>query len=148
MTAREVLEQVRMTTINALIHQELPFEYLAQQLETKFDIPRYDLFRAMVIYQKSHRDAVDVPGLSFASMQLEPMGNDAEVTITACDFIFNFWESSTKLTGVLTFKTAVISKDKAYDLVAQLENILNRMVRDPNREIRKITLCQGGLMGE
>ncbi len=70
MTAREVLEQVRMTTINALIHQELPFEYLVQQLETKFDIPRYDLFRAMVIYQKSHREAVDVPGLSFASLQL------------------------------------------------------------------------------
>ena len=52
MSVREVLEQVRLTTINALIHQELPFEYLARQLKTKFDIPRHALFSAMLIYQK------------------------------------------------------------------------------------------------
>ena len=138
MTAREILEQVRGTTINALVHQELPFEYLAQQLQAKFNIRRYDIFRAMLIYQKSYPDAVDVAGLSFASLQLGAIANDAEVTITACDFVFNFRESSTKLTGVLTFKTEVISRHQAFALVAQLETVLDTMITDPNRKIRKL----------
>ena len=130
MTAREILEQVRRKTINALIHQELPFEYLAQELERDFHVKRGDLFRAMLIYQRSNSDETNLCGLRFASFQLEPVAYDVGITITACDFIFKFRESSTKLTGALTFKTEVISRDMAAYLALKLETILKTLIEN------------------
>jgi aspartate racemase len=135
LTVQEVLEQVKRTTITAFDHQELPFEYLVRQLERECNIHRDDLFRTLLIYQKSDRDVVELAGLRFASLRLQPLAGDTEVTITACDLVFNFRESSTSLTGVLTFKMEVISKDDACEMARQLETILNKMIADPSQKI-------------
>ncbi|RKG69792.1 non-ribosomal peptide synthetase, partial [Corallococcus exercitus] len=70
-TFRELLAQVRGTTLAAYDHQHLPFEKLVEAVQPTRDLSRSPLFQAMFVLQNTPTEAVRLPGLSFQGLPLE-----------------------------------------------------------------------------
>ncbi|TSC19082.1 non-ribosomal peptide synthetase, partial [Corallococcus sp. Z5C101001] len=70
-TFRELLAQVRGTTLAAYEHQHLPFEKLVEAVQPTRDLSRSPLFQAMFVLQNMPTEALRLPGLSFQALPLE-----------------------------------------------------------------------------
>ncbi len=102
-TFKEFLDQTRMTTLNAYAHQELPFEQLARVLKVERGINRDALFRVLLVY-KGPAQTVDMPGLTFASVNTDEVRILENLAFTTLDVIVSFAESSTTLTGSVNYR--------------------------------------------
>ncbi|RKI73405.1 amino acid adenylation domain-containing protein, partial [Corallococcus sp. AB049A] len=65
-TFRELLAQVRATTLGAYEHQDIPFEHLVDALQPERDLGRTPLFQAMFALQNAPAPELAVPGLTVA----------------------------------------------------------------------------------
>ncbi|WP_233597088.1 non-ribosomal peptide synthase/polyketide synthase [Corallococcus sp. CA041A] len=63
-TFRELLSQVRATTLGAYEHQDIPFEHLVEALQPERDLGRTPLFQAMFALQNAPVPELAVPGLT------------------------------------------------------------------------------------
>ncbi|RKG66141.1 non-ribosomal peptide synthetase, partial [Corallococcus exercitus] len=70
-TFRELLAQVRGTTLAAYDHQHLPFEKLVEAVQPARDLSRSPLFQAMFVLQNTPTEVLRLPGLSFQALPLE-----------------------------------------------------------------------------
>ncbi|MFL6532137.1 MAG: amino acid adenylation domain-containing protein, partial [Pseudomonas sp.] len=69
-TLRELVEQVRNTTLGAYAHQDLPFEKVVEALDVPRDMSRSPLFQAMFILQNTAPEALRLPGLDIRSLDI------------------------------------------------------------------------------
>jgi acyl carrier protein len=141
MTAKQLLRQVRNVTLAASAHQELPFEQLARVLEEEQNIDRKSLFQVLLNYQRQGRDTLQMPGLSFASLDLRHLVEGSEVMMTAYNLIFNLQESSTKLTGTVNYKKEISGDCTMTDWGKGFCKILEAMVSQPDQRVS--TVCAG-----
>ncbi|MFB1485467.1 condensation domain-containing protein, partial [Corallococcus sp. RDP092CA] len=63
-TFRELLAQVRDTTLAAYDHQHVPFEKIVEALQPVRDLSRSPLFQAMFVLQNTPTEALRLPGIS------------------------------------------------------------------------------------
>ena len=66
---RHFLRQVRATTLEALAHQDMPFEKLVEVLEPDRTPNRNPLFQVMFVLHNTHKQKVELPG--FAMQEIE-----------------------------------------------------------------------------
>jgi amino acid adenylation domain-containing protein len=140
MTFKQLLNQVRNVALAAYAHQELPFEQLAQTLEKQRNIDRASLFQVLFNYQSFSLESPEVVGLAFASLGWQQPRADLEVTLTEFDLIFNLRESSTKLTGAVTYKTDIFDDYVVVDMIGTFYRILEHMVFQPSRAVSTISV--------
>ncbi len=70
-TFRELLAQVRETTLGAYAHQELPFDLLVADLRPQRSATLAPFFQTKLVLQNARTEAVRLPGLSISSEPLE-----------------------------------------------------------------------------
>ena len=136
MTFKHLLTQIKEISLGALSHQELPFGHLAQVLaREKPNMKARPLFQVMFIYQNRTFESLELPGLTFASWDGKYRGADPDVILSTLDLIFDLREASTKLTGHVTYKTAVIEHQVVSEMIESFFDITKRVIALPNRSI-------------
>jgi amino acid adenylation domain-containing protein len=138
-TIQQLLRRVRAVTLAAYTHQEVPFEQVARVLEQDENINRSSLFQVLFNYQGPAAESLQIPGLTFASLNFQEPTGGIELAPTMFDLIFDVRESSTKLAGSVNYKTGLFINGVTC-MIRGFRRILEAMISEPKCRVSSISL--------
>jgi Condensation domain len=82
---RQMLRQTRANTLEALAHQNTPFEKLVEAMEPDRNLNRNPLFQVMFILQNAPKQKVEIPGLAMQEIEFESGVAKFDLTLEVID---------------------------------------------------------------
>jgi amino acid adenylation domain-containing protein len=137
-TFAELLRQVRRTTLDAYIHQDLPFEKLVDELQPQRDLSRAPLFQVKLVLQNAARGDLRLPDVHVTLLE------EQQHEVAKFDLAFVFEESGPGLKGSLEFATDLFSRSTAERLLSHFQTLLRAVADDPTRCVRSLPLLTTG----
>lgn len=134
MQFKEYLAQVRKVTAEALLHQELPFERLIEELNPKRDTSRTPLFQIMFVHQNMP-SIYKLPG-----MEMKPF----KVDYGSSKFDLNLWieEVGDELLFTLTYNSDIFKQTTAKRFIGYYCNLIENMLAAPDESIGGLSLIR------
>ncbi|RYZ32395.1 MAG: non-ribosomal peptide synthetase, partial [Myxococcaceae bacterium] len=134
---RQVLRQVKETTLGAYAHQEVPFEKLVEELKPERDLSRSPLFQVMFTLQNvSTGSAEALP----SGLVLSPVDTDG--TTAKFDLNLGMTETGRGLSASLEYNTDLYDAETAQRLLGHLGTLLSGIARDADTNIWELPLLQ------
>lgn len=143
---RELLAQVRSTTLTAYAHQDLPFEKLVEALHPERDWSRNPLFQVVFALQNATMKPFELPHLT-----LEPL--EIELTTTRFDLEFHLWEpapnvgisriceqTSDAINGFVAYSTDRFDRDMIDRLIQHFKQLLEAVCANPDDRIADLPM--------
>ncbi|MGW0094915.1 amino acid adenylation domain-containing protein [Streptomyces sp. NPDC003328] len=133
-TFRELLRRVRATDLEAMAHQDLPFELLVEHLNPPRSAARHPLFQTMLSFRNNTAAAFELSGLQLTAEQFD-------VPTAKFDLLFSIADRYTTegvpagLEGVCEYACDLFDEETARTLVARLERFLEAVTTDPDQRI-------------
>jgi amino acid adenylation domain-containing protein len=131
---RDLLAQVRQTTLSAYAHQDLPFEMLVEKLQPDRDLSRNPLVQVMFSLQNAPQSAADLSGLTIQSLPL-PL----DITVRF-DLEVNYWETAAGLEGVWAYNTDLFEPTTIKRIGAHFHTLVTAIVTNPELRIAELPL--------
>lgn len=128
-TLREVIRSVRTATLEALMHQELPFESLVRALENDGGLDRSELFQVMFTMQTDRQWSLQLPGLASTMLETRP------IVASACDMAVSIYENGQDLGLICTYKPTLFDAGTIRRIFDEYEQIIERLVDHPNQRL-------------
>ena len=119
-TVGELLANLRQTTLEALAHQDLPFDRLVQELQADRAAGHNPLFQAMLAFQNELPGAIEISGLSLTRESLD-------IGTTKFDLNANLYELDGRLEGSLEYSTELFDRSTALRMVHHFRNLLHAL---------------------
>ncbi|NJC74317.1 amino acid adenylation domain-containing protein, partial [Planosporangium thailandense] len=130
-TVREFLAEVRETVLDAVAHQEVPFERVVDELQLARDPGRNPLYDVMLVLQNAPGQAPKLPGLEIEDVE-------SPVAVAACDITLEFQERDGALLGALVYSTDLFDAATMERFVGHLLILLQGIVADPDRALAEL----------
>ena len=137
-TLRQVLRQVRDTTLAAYAHQDLPFEDLVRTLEHERALKRSSLCQVLFVLQHAAPPPRKLPGLTLRVMAPDQSVPEPGVTATTFDCILMMRETPQGLTGSCIYKTALFEAATIKRLLRDFQEVLARLVEQPEQQLSTV----------
>ena len=132
MTFRELLRQVKDTTLKAYSHQDLPFEKLVEELQPERSLRHNPLFQVTLSLQ-------NIPqALGLGNFTVDPMGFESNTT--RLDLETYFWDLPEGLKSEFVYSTDIFDRRTIQRLVQRLQNLLAGLVRNPDARVSELPL--------
>src|SRR6266404_1995059 len=132
MTFRELLRQVKETTLAAYSHQDLPFEKLVEELQPERSLSHNPLFQVTLSLQ-------NVPqALGRGSFVIDPIGFD--VSTTRLDLEAYFWDLPEGLAGEFVYSTDLFDQRTIQRLLQRFQILLAGLTRNPDAQVAELPL--------
>ncbi|MEH2284580.1 MAG: amino acid adenylation domain-containing protein [Nostoc sp.] len=98
----ELLQQTRQTCLDAYAHQDIPFEYLVEQLQPERSLSHNPLFQVMMVLQNTQEAGknVSLPGIDIQYLEQSLPFAKFDLTLDFCergDQLHCMWEYATDL---------------------------------------------------
>jgi aspartate racemase len=122
-TFPQLLKQVRQTALDAYNHQDIPFEYLVEQINPTRSRSYSPLFQVMFVLQNAPEEALDISGLKISTLEQEHTTAKFDLTLNIeenGDILICNWEYNTDL-----FRSDTITRMAEHFLIL-LEAIINK----------------------
>lgn len=126
-TFREVIRRVLDVTLGAYEHQDLPFNWIAGELQPKRNLSYTPLFQVKMVLQNNPLPALDLPGLELNV--IETSNGTAKF-----DLLMNLVEHQGCLVGSLEYATDIFETATIERLLELFEVLLSAVTKQP--EIR------------
>lgn len=123
------LKRVKEISIDALSHQDLPYDRLVQLLQPERINNRDSLFQVMFAYQRIRLPSLHIPGLS----SLERF--DFERGVSQNDLTLFIDEENDALNGLLEYNSQLFNKGTAQRMIDSFSVLIKGIVDDPARKI-------------
>nr|WP_253903091.1 non-ribosomal peptide synthetase [Corallococcus exiguus] len=130
---RQLLAQVRDTTLAAYEHQHLPFEKLVEELQPQRSLSHSPLFQVMLVLQNA-----PVSELSLSDLSFQPLARDAEATKS--DLTLSLSQSPHGLTGTLGYRTDLFEPSTVARMVEHLRVLLEAAIASPGMPVSELPL--------
>jgi hypothetical protein len=131
---RQVLQRVRITTLDAYAYQELPFEHLARALVHAHHCDRQALFQVMFAMQNARQHTLTLPALTIQALETHP------VEASACDLAVSVHASPLGFEGVCIYKTALFNAPTITRLLDNFQQVLARLIAEPELRLSALRL--------
>jgi len=138
----ELAREVRDITLAAYAHQDLPFEALAQALESEKKIDRASLCQVVFIYQTLPLHPIKLPGLTIDVSDDIRTTEEPDLTITTFDLILLLKEKPHGLVGSLIYKVDLFDETMIDRILGHFQAILQHIIFEADLPVRE--LCSLG----
>jgi len=132
-TLPELLRRVREVSLDAYVHQDIPFEKLVEELQPKRDMSRTPLFQVMFVLQNAPASAQRLEGLEVSPFPLENRTAKFDLTLTV-------EEASSGLSAALEYNADIFDDATITRLLGHFQTLLAGMVAEPHRRISELPL--------
>ena len=128
MTFRDLLQQVSAEVINAISHQEVPFERLVDELKLPRDLGRNPLFQVMFIFQDIPMSVFEPPGLKSEVIEVNPGTSKFDLTLSLI-------EKTDSITGYAEYSTDLFDHSTIERMIGHFRTLLEGVVANPDQPI-------------
>ncbi len=132
-TFRELLVQVRETTLGAFAHQDLPFERLVEELAPERTLAHNPLFQVMFALHN-----LGVGRTALGELETDAPGGGGAGT--QFDLGVTFLEDGERLQGRIDYRTDLFDASTAERMADHYRILLESAVLDPDRRISELRL--------
>jgi amino acid adenylation domain-containing protein len=133
-TFRNFLQQVRIATLQAQAHQDLPFEKLVDELRPERSLSRTPLFQAMLILQ-------NIPVPTHRSREWEVSMVPLHGGSAKFELALSLMEGREgELTGALEYSTDLFNADRISRMRTHFSNLLEAIVADPDQRLSQLAM--------
>jgi hypothetical protein len=132
-TFQELLKRVRLVTLGAYAHQDLPFEKLVEELQPERSLNRHPLFDIMLNFYTAPGQSCQLPGLTLSFQDLPELESKFSMTLYVED-------RAGELHLNLVYQQALFSAERMASTLAQFRYLLEQAVADPHKPIRSYSL--------
>ncbi|MFN6565572.1 MAG: amino acid adenylation domain-containing protein [Nostoc sp. ChiSLP01] len=131
----ELLQQTRQTCLDAYAHQDIPFEYLVEQLQPERSLSHNPLFQVMMVMQNAAEAGVNVslPGLDIQYLEQSFPFAKFDLLLDLCERdeqLHCMWEYATDLFAASTIKR----------MAGHFEVLLTAITQNPQQPIYQLPI--------
>nr|WP_295873271.1 non-ribosomal peptide synthase/polyketide synthase [uncultured Chitinophaga sp.] len=132
---RELLRQVKTTTLGAYEHQLYPFDELVDALELQRDMSRSALFDVMVVLQNNEQTAVAAP--QEGDMAVKEFNREGR-QLSKFDLLFDFSEQADSIRLSLTYNSDIYAHATISRLSGHLQQLLAAIAAEPAQALKEL----------
>jgi amino acid adenylation domain-containing protein len=129
----ELLERVRAEVLEALAHQDLPFEVLVEELQPERDLARNPLFQVLFSYREGEIESLRLPGLA-----VEPL--DSGTGTAKLDLTLSISRAGGRLGLRLEYATDLFDRATAERMALRLRTLYTGLAQDPQYRLSELPL--------
>jgi acyl carrier protein len=131
---RELLSQVRETTLGAYAHQDVPFEKVVEALHADRDPGRLPLTQVMFVLQNTpQQGGMELPGLI-----LTPLGGKSPSA--SFDLVLFMEEGDRGLVATFQYSTDIFDASTVKQMVKYFRTLLESIINNPDEEVSSIAI--------
>jgi non-ribosomal peptide synthetase component F len=128
---RQLLGQVRNTTLDAYAHQDVPFEKIVEELRPERDLSRSPFFQVVFTLQNTPPRALKLSGLDISGMPIE-------LGATTYDLIFNMRDTGQGLIASMTYNKNLFDASLIDRMVGSAETLLSSVIANPDLSLSEL----------
>ncbi len=130
-TFSELLSRVREVTLQALAHQDMPFEKLVSELKLDRDQNQTPFVRAVMQLQSAPRVPFELPGVTGEFLEF-----GAETV--PFDLVLNLLETEDGLSGTWLYNAGLFDTATISRMASRFELLLKQLVAEPGMDLDEI----------
>jgi len=127
----DVLDHIRTTTLDAYVHQDLPFEKLVEELRPKRDLSRTPVFQVML----------NMLNLSYNSIERPESREDMIELDSKFDLTLYVSPNDDGMILDLVYNADLFEGLRMTEMLEQMRYLLEQIVEDPEKSICLYSLC-------
>jgi amino acid adenylation domain-containing protein len=133
-TVKELLERVKIQTMGAQRHQDIPFEQVVEIVAPVRSLAHNPVFQAMFAWENVPSGTLQLEGV-----QARPFQGTPQVT-TTFDVKLVLQLSGERIVGGVVYATALFERTTMERYVANFRTLLERIVRDENDVVDRLSV--------
>ncbi len=127
-TFRELLQRVRVMTLGAFAHQDLPFEKLVEAIQPERSLKHSPLFQMMFILNNTPRKSLRLAGTATEDFKIDNGTAKYDLTLSLSD-------AGPNLKGHLEYSTELFEPETIRRMLGHYQMLLEAVVQNPDRPI-------------
>ena len=129
-----LLQQVKVQTIAAQQHQDIPFEQVVELMQPVRSLSHSPLFQAMFAWQNNASSALTLPGL-----EQRPLRSTSH-TVAKFDLTLSLKETGDTIAGGIEYATSLFNADTIERYIGYFKTLLNNMASTPAMAVDRLPL--------
>jgi amino acid adenylation domain-containing protein len=131
----DLLQQTRQTCLDAYAHQDIPFEYLVEQLQPERSLSHNPLFQVMMVLQNAAGVGVNVslPGLDLQYLE-------QSFPFAKFDLLLDLRERHEQLHCMWEYATDLFEASTIKRMAGHFEVLLTAIAQNPQQPIRQLPI--------
>ncbi len=130
---QELLSRIRQTALAAYAHQDVPFEYIVEELQPERNLSHAPLFQVMFVLQNA-----PTPNMAVEDLHLEML--DSASPAAKFDLTLSIEEVAGELRGVIEYNTDLFDEATILRFIAQYRRLLAGMAAAPDSPVMTLPL--------
>ncbi|MBD2561225.1 MULTISPECIES: non-ribosomal peptide synthetase [Nostoc] len=131
----QLLQETRQTCLDAYAHQDIPFEYLVEQLQPERSLSHNPLFQVMIVLQNTEGAGTNVslPGLDIQWL-------DQDYPFAKFDLTLDLCERDGQLRCMWEYATDLFEAETIRRMAGHFEALLEAITENPQQMVSKLPL--------
>ncbi len=133
MTFQGLLASVRETALDALAHQDVPFQKLVEALQPERGMSHTPFFQVLFVLQPPSAETLNLPGVVTHSTRIEP-------ELVKFDLTLNIESTDPEIRGVIEYNRDLFDADRIERLAAHYQQLLTAAIAAPDTSVAQLPI--------